>query len=308
MVQLSVVIPCYFEEDVLPQTIERVSAAAEAEYPNNHEILYVDDGSRDSTWELIQRAAGNNPAIRGIRLARNFGHQAALTAGLVESRGEIILVIDADLQDPPELLGPMRKRLEEGFDVVYGKRKRRENETPFKQVTAKLFYWLINWLSDVPIPADTGDFRLMRRPVVEAFLAMKEQHRFVRGMVAWVGFEQSPFEYDRPARAAGETKYPLFKMVRFATDAVTSFSVKPLRLASLGGLLGMGMAVVLAVYLLYSFAFLNVAPGWASLLAAVVFFGSAQLLTLGIIGEYLGRTYMESKQRPLYLISAKTSC
>jgi len=295
--------PCFNEEAVLGETCRRVLAAATEAVGGDFEVIFVDDGSKDRTWTLIGEMAETHGPVRGLRLSRNFGHQAALTAGLEAATGAHILILDADLQDPPELLGAMLERLKQGYDVVYGKRRKRAAETPFKKATAFLFYRFINALSDIPIPADTGDFRLMRREAVDALLAMPEQHRFIRGMVSWTGFRQSALVYDRDARAAGETKYPLWKMIRFATDAVTSFSVKPLRLASLVGFLGIVASAFLWLYVAYSLVFGETIPGWSSLLAVVTFFGSAQLITLGIIGEYLGRTYMESKRRPLFFVS-----
>ena len=229
---ISIVVPCFNEEEILPQTLSRVHAAGQTT-GLSYEILLVDDGSADRTWEIIAAQAQHDARVRGVRLSRNFGHQMALTAGLERARGSEVLVIDADLQDPPELLGVMLAKRAEGFDVVYGQRRSRAGETWFKLVTAKLFYRLIGYLAEVSIPPDTGDFRLMSRRAVDAFLLLPETSRFIRGMVAWIGYAQVAVPYDRQARTAGKTKYSLGRMLRFSADAVTGFSIKPLRAATL---------------------------------------------------------------------------
>ena len=304
-VEISIVVPCYNEEESLPELYRRVSAAAKS-VGRPYELVLVDDGSADRTWEEIAARAKADPAVRGVKLARNHGHQLALTAGLAAAEGDRILMIDADLQDPPELLPDMLAMMDRGYDVVYGKRIRRAGESLFKKATASLFYRLINRLSDVPIPVDVGDFRLVNRRVLDTFLEMPERARFIRGMFAWIGFRQIGLEYEREARFAGETKYPLKAMLRFAGDALTGFSTAPLRLATMLAYGSLVVSAIMAIYVLWSLAVTATAPGWASLLLAVAFFSGIQLLTLGIIGEYLGRLYMEVKGRPLYMIERRT--
>lgn len=299
--ELSVVIPCYNEEDCLEELHRRVSAAAAT--IGSYEILLVNDGSRDATWDIMQRLAASDPQLTVVNLSRNHGHQLALTAGLDLCRGEYILVIDADLQDPPELVSAMLELMrKERADVVYGVRRSREGETAFKKTTAKLFYRLLSRVTDCEIPVDTGDFRLMSRRALAAFLAMPEQARFIRGMVAWVGLKQVPISYDRDDRHAGETKYPLGKMVRFALDALTSFSSAPLKLASHVGIaLGIG-SVGLIGYILAGWLTGETVEGWTSLMLVVVTLGAIQMFVLGLMGEYLGRMYQQQKARPLYIV------
>jgi dolichol-phosphate mannosyltransferase len=301
--RLSAVVPCYNERAVLDVLHQRLSAACRSVAGDDYEIVLVNDGSSDETWEILRHLAAADSHVVAINLARNFGHQLALSAGFSMCRGERVLIIDADLQDPPELLTDMFRLMDTGANVVYGQRINRLGETRFKRWTARLFYRLLSWLTDVPIPIDTGDFRLLDRRVLDVLNRMPEQHRFIRGMVAWAGFKQVPIRYARDARYAGTTNYPLRKMFRFALDGITSFSVKPLRLSlylALGFLL---IAAALFVYVVYSWMFLDSVKGWASLLTLFLVFASAQLLVLGIVGEYVGRIFMESKSRPLYLIS-----
>ena len=298
---LSVVAPCFNEEGVLPEFLQRVGLVLDG-LGGTAEIVLVDDGSRDGTWRLMNEAAAKDKRVVAVRLMRNHGHQLALTAGLSVCRGERILIIDADLQDPPELLPDMMKLLDDGADVVYGQRRQREGETLFKRATAAAFYRLIGRMTDVEIPLDAGDFRLLTRRVLDILLAMPERHRFVRGMVAWIGGRQVTIAYDRKARAAGESKYPLARMIRFAADAITAFSVVPL-MASMT--IGWVMAAVGFTFFIYSIVGwllgLNL-PGWTSLMAAVGLLGGMQFLMLGIIGAYLGRLYDQSKGRPLFMI------
>jgi polyisoprenyl-phosphate glycosyltransferase len=303
---LSVVAPCYNEQDVLPEFLRRVGAVLEA-VGGDGEIVLVDDGSRDRTWEVMTAAAAADPRIVAVRLMRNHGHQLALTAGLSVCRGERILIIDADLQDPPELLPDMMALMDgadggPGADVVYGQRRQRDGESLFKRASAAAFYRLIGRLTDVEIPPDAGDFRLISRRVLELLLAMPERHRFIRGMVAWIGGRQVPLLYDRHARAAGESKYPLGKMIRFAVDAITAFSVVPL-MASMT--IGWIMAVVgfgFFVYSIIGWLLDETLPGWTSIMAAMGLLGGMQFLMLGIIGAYLGRLYDQNKGRPLFMI------
>ena len=301
MPQLSVVIPCYNEEDCLAELYQRVSAACAA-CTEHYEIVLVNDGSKDRTWPMIQDFSAQDPHVMGVNLTRNHGHQLALTAGLTMARGDRILVVDADLQDPPELLKDMMALMDQGFDVVYGQRRQRAGESLFKKSTASLFYRVLLRLSETPIPLDTGDFRLMSRRALDALLAMPEQHRFVRGMVSWIGFPQTALPYDREERFAGTTKYPLKKMVRFAIDAITGFSTKPLRFASQIGLILAALGALLVAYVVIAWLTGETVAGWTSLMAVVVILGSVQMFVLGVIGEYLGRLYMQSKQRPLFLI------
>jgi len=301
---LSIVVPCYNEEACLEQLHARLTAAARAAAPGAYEILLVNDGSRDRTWPIMQGLATADPRLTAINLSRNHGHQLALTAGLDLCAGERILIIDADLQDPPELLPEMIAEMDrQQADVVYAVRRARAGETAFKLGSAKLFYRLLSRLAEIEIPVDTGDFRLMSRRALDALLALPEQARFIRGMVAWIGFRQVPIVYDRAERLAGETKYPLAKMVRFALDAVTGFSTAPLRLASHIGLWLVAASVLLVGYIVFGFLTGSAIQGWTSLMLVVVILGAAQMFVLGMIGEYLGRLYMESKRRPLYIVA-----
>jgi len=296
-----VVAPCYNEEGVLPEFVKRVGAVLDG-IGGTAEIVLVDDGSRDSTWTVIGEAATRDPRVVGVRLMRNHGHQLALTAGLTICRGERVMIIDADLQDPPELLPDMMALMEQGADVVYGQRRLREGESLFKRASAAAFYRLIGRLTDVEIPPDTGDFRLMTRRVLDLLLAMPERHRFIRGMVAWIGGRQVPLLYDRKARAAGETKYPLARMVRFAVDAITAFSVVPLMASMTIGWVMAAVGFGFFVYSIVGYLLDYNLPGWTSLMAAMGLLGGMQFLMLGIIGAYLGRLYDQSKGRPLFMI------
>ena len=301
---LSIVVPCYNEAECLDVLHTRISAAARAAVGDDHEIVLVNDGSRDQSWAVMERLAAADPRLVAINLSRNHGHQLALTAGLDLCAGERILIIDADLQDPPELLADMIATMEsEGADVVYAVRRKREGETFFKKLTASLFYRVLDRVTDTPIPLDTGDFRLMSRRALDALLSLPEQARFIRGMVAWVGFRQVPFPYDRDERLAGESKYPLGKMIRFALDAVTGFSTAPLRLASHMGLVLTGLSLLLFAYIAIGWLSGSAVQGWTSTMLVVVFLGAVQMFVLGMIGEYLGRLYVESKRRPLYLVA-----
>lgn len=299
---LSIVVPCMNEQDVIPTLVERLSAAIKP-WKHDAEILLVDDGSSDGTWEAIQDACLHCPNLVGVKLSANRGHQIALTAGLEAAKGARIMMLDADLQDPPELLSDMMLMMDRGYDVVYGRRIERQGETVFKRATAYAFYRVLNALSDVPIPRDTGDFRLVNRKTLDAVLAMPERSRFIRGMFAWAGFRQIGIEYTRAPRTVGETKYPLRAMLRFAIDAMTSFSTKPLKLATRLSFASLAVSALMAIYVAHSLVVYQTAPGWASVVLAVSFFSGVQLLTLGIMGEYIGRLYVEAKNRPLYFVS-----
>jgi dolichol-phosphate mannosyltransferase len=303
MTALSIVVPCFNEEACLAELHRRLGAAARSAVGEDYELVLVNDGSRDGSWPVMQRMAADDAHVVAVNLSRNHGHQLALTAGLDLCRGDTVLVIDADLQDPPELLPAMIEAMREsGADVVYGVRKSRAGETAFKRATAHGFYRLLSRATEVDIPLDAGDFRLMSRRALDALLAMPEQARFIRGMVAWIGFKQVPFAYDRQERFAGETKYPLKKMMRFALDALTGFSSAPLKLASHAGLwLSLG-SVLLILYIAYAWATGPNIQGWTSLMLVVVVLGAVQMFVLALMGEYIGRLYNEAKRRPLYIV------
>jgi glycosyltransferase involved in cell wall biosynthesis len=298
---LSVVAPCFNEAGNLLEFHRRIAAVCEG--LGAWELILVNDGSTDTTFDLIRDLVQRDQHVTGINLARNYGHQIALTAGLHYCTGEYILILDADLQDPPELLDEMLRLMDQqSADVVYGQRRARSGETWFKTRTAALFYRLMRRLVDIDLPVDAGDFRLMNRRTVAVLNSMPEQHRFIRGMVAWIGLRQVPLLYDRDPRRAGETHYPLHRMIRLAFDAITGFSVMPLRLASLAGA-GVGViGLLLLSYTLLGWITGSVTQGWTSMMSLMLILGGAQLLLLGIFGEYLGRLYIEAKRRPLFVV------
>ena len=303
---VSVVVPCYDEEAVIEETHRRLTAALAELAVGDFEVIYVDDGSRDGTAGRLRRLHESDPRVRVLRFSRNFGHQIAVTAGLEHATGDVIVLIDADLQDPPEVIGEMLAKWRDGFDVAYGVRTDRDGESAFKRGSARLFYRIVNSFSDTTIPLDVGDFRLMDRRVVTALRAMPERARFVRGMVSWVGYRQAAVPYRRAARYAGETKYPLFKMLSLAIDGLTSFSLVPLRLASWVGFAASALAMIGIVYALSVRLMTSEwVPGWATVFVAALFLGGIQLVALGIIGEYVGRAYVESKRRPLYFLEER---
>jgi dolichol-phosphate mannosyltransferase len=303
MPALSIVVPCFNEEACLPALHARLTAAAKNAVGEDYELVLVNDGSRDGSWAMMQRMAAEDRHLVAVNLSRNHGHQLALTAGLDLCRGETILIIDADLQDPPELLSEMLTAMRaEDADVVYGVRRSRLGETAFKRATAHGFYRLLSRATEVDIPLDAGDFRLMSRRALDALLAMPEQARFIRGMVAWIGFRQLPFAYDRQERFAGATKYPFGKMVRFALDALTGFSSAPLKLASHVGLALSALSLLLVLYIAYAWIAGQSIQGWTSLMLVVVVLGAVQMFVLALMGEYIGRLYNEAKRRPLYIV------
>jgi len=303
MTALSIVVPCFNEQECLAALHERLTKAAKAAAGRDYEIILVNDGSRDRTWPMMTALAATDPRIVAVNLSRNHGHQLALTAGLDLCRGETVLIIDADLQDPPELLSEMMEVMErEQADVVYGLRTARAGETRFKRATAHAFYRMLARATDVDIPVDAGDFRLISRRALDTLLAMPEQSRFIRGMVAWIGFRQVPFPYKRDERFAGTTKYPLSKMIRFALDALTGFSSAPLKLASHAGLWLAAGSVLLVIYILAGWLSGRAIPGWTSLMLVVVAIGAVQMFVLAMMGEYIGRLYSQAKQRPLYIV------
>jgi dolichol-phosphate mannosyltransferase len=303
MTALSIVVPCFNEEPCLDALYRRLSAAARASAGEDYEIVLVNDGSRDGSWPLMRRLAEADPRLVAVNLSRNHGHQLALTAGLDLCRGDNVLIIDADLQDPPELLADMLATMRaEEADVVYGVRRSRAGETAFKRATAHGFYRLLKSATEVEIPVDAGDFRLMSRRALDALMAMPEQARFIRGMVAWIGFKQVPILYNRDQRFAGDTKYPFRKMLRFAFDAITGFSSAPLKLASHAGLaLSLGSLLII-VYITYAWLAGQSIQGWTSLMLVVVILGAVQMFVLALMGEYIGRLYNQAKQRPLYIV------
>lgn len=303
---LSVVVPCFNEEVVIRETHRHLVASLEKVPHLDFELIYVDDGSRDATLKHLRDLQRMDERVRVLALSRNFGHQIALTAGLQNAQGDAVVVIDADLQDPSEVILEMLDRWREGADVAYGTRTQREGETAFKRWTASAFYRLIDRIADVAIPRDVGDFRLMDRKVVDVILAMPERDRFVRGMVAWTGFRQESVPYRRMPRPSGETKYSFQKMSRLAIDGILSFSLVPLRLATYVGFFASGLALSGIVYALALRIFTDIwITGWALLFIAIVFFGGVQLVFIGIMGEYLGRIYHEVKRRPLYLVKER---
>lgn len=292
---ISIIVPMYFEEEVAEECYNRLTSVAR-ENNLNYEIIFVNDGSTDKTLDILEEMAKKDSRVKIISFSRNFGHQIAVTAGIDKARGDAAVIIDADLQDPPELIPHMIKLWQDGFDVVYGKRKKREGESSFKLVTAKLFYRFLNNMSSVKIPMDTGDFRLIDRKVILELKNMPEHNRFLRGMSSWIGFKQIALEYHRKERFAGETKYPLKKMIKFALDGIFSFSSKPLKFIEYLG----SVTIIIALFL---FAYSVITPSTLmAILTALTFIGGIQLLSLGIVGEYISRIYDESKGRPLYII------
>jgi polyisoprenyl-phosphate glycosyltransferase len=300
---LSVVVPCYNEEACLRATHERLSAAL-AELSNvRYELIYVDDGSRDTTAELLRELYETDPHVTVVLLSRNFGHQVAVTAGIEHATGDAVVLIDADLQDPPEVIAEFVRYWRDGYEVVYGVRTEREGETRFKLWTATLFYRLIRRMTPIEIPEQAGDFRLLSRRAADAFARMPERARFIRGMTSWIGFAQTGVPYRREPRGAGATKYPLRRMVHFATDAITSFSTTPIRIVTGIGFASVIFCVAYLAWTLYVRLFTDTAvQGWASVIVLVLGFGGLQLVGLGIIGSYVGRIFEEVKQRPLYLV------
>jgi dolichol-phosphate mannosyltransferase len=304
---LTLVLPIFNEEAVIPELHTRLQEFL-GKLGLDAEVVFVNDGSKDRSMELLRGLAATEPRYRILSFARNFGHQVAITAGLDFARGKAVVVMDADLQDPPEVVLEMVAKWREGFDVVYGKRRSREGETFFKLLTAKWFYRMFAAMIPIEVPLDTGDFRLMSRKVVVALRELREVHRFVRGMVAWVGFRQTAVFYDRPGRFAGETKYPFRKMLRFAIDGITSFSILPLRFATYLGMLISVASIGVAVWaLVVKFVFHSVVPGWTALTVLIALLAAVQLLMIGILGEYVGRIYEQVKSRPLYVVGERVN-
>lgn len=307
MKKVSLVIPMYYEEEVAEECYRRVKEMLISLESYEHEIIFVNDGSKDKTLEILEKIASNDKNVKVISFARNFGHQCAVTAGLKEVTGDAVVIIDADLQDPPELIPDMLKLWEEGNEVIYAKRKKRDGESAFKLFTAKMFYKTLNGLSDVEIPKDTGDFRLADRKVVDVINSLPEHNKFLRGLFSWVGFKQTPFEYERKERFAGKTKYPLKKMLKLASDGIISFSSKPLKIIGGIGIVSIFVSFLVLLYAILSFIFKwnNLTAGWTSIMVAITFFAGVQLLSIWIMSEYIARIYDESKGRPQYIIDKK---
>lgn len=302
MIKYSIVVPAFNEEEVITETYHRLINVME-QTKEEYEILFINDGSRDKTMELISDICKQDNRIKLINFSRNFGHQIAVTAGMEYSKGQAVVIIDADLQDPPEVILRMIEKWKEGYDVVYGKRSKRKGESWFKKITAKLFYRFLNSMTSVDIPVDTGDFRLIDRRVCDTMKSLTEKNRYVRGLVSWVGYKQVEVEYVREERFAGETKYPLKKMIKLAADAIVSFSYKPLKLAGFIGILLSLCSFVYLIIIIFQRLFTNTTVvGWASILAVMLFFNGVTLVLQSINGAYIGRIYEETKNRPLFIV------
>ena len=302
--KVSIVVPMYYEEKVVEECYNRLLKVVSNIKNYDYEIIFINDGSKDKTLDILQKIANKDKNVKVISFSRNFGHQCAVTAGIKYVTGDAIVIIDADLQDPPELIPDMLKLWEEGNEVIYGKRKVRKGESAFKLLTAKMFYKTLNALSDVEIPKDTGDFRLVDRKVVDVINSLPEHNKFLRGLFSWVGFKQYPFEYERQERFAGETKYPLKKMLKLASDGIISFSSKPLKLVGGIGIFSIIISFLLLIYAIiaYIFKFSGLTAGWTSIIVAITFFAGVQLLSIWIMSEYIARIYDETKNRPQYII------
>ena len=304
MKKISLVIPMYYEEQVAEECYKRVSKVLKGLNDYDYEIIFVNDGSKDKTLPILEKIADKDKKVKIVSFSRNFGHQAAVTAGLKYVTGDAVVIMDADLQDPPELVPDMLKKWEEGYEVIYGKRKKRDGESAFKLLTAKAFYATLNKLSDVEIPKDTGDFRLVDRKVVDVVNSLPEHNKFLRGLFSWVGFKQYPYEYERKERFAGKTKYPLKKMLKLAKDGIIGFSTKPLKIVGGLGILSVVVSIIILIYAILSFAFSwnNLTAGWTSIMCTMTFLGGIILISLWMIGEYIARIYDETKQRPQYIV------
>ena len=307
MKKISLVIPMYYEEQVAEECYKRVSKVLKGLKDYDYEIIFVNDGSKDKTLPILEKIADKDKKVKIVSFSRNFGHQAAVTAGLKYVTGDAVVIMDADLQDPPEIVPDMLKKWEEGYEVIYGKRKKRDGESAFKLLTAKAFYATLNKLSDVEIPKDTGDFRLVDRKVVDVVNSLPEHNKFLRGLFSWVGFKQYPYEYERKERFAGKTKYPLKKMLKLAKDGIIGFSTKPLKIVGGLGILSVVVSIIILIYAILSFAFSwnNLTAGWTSIMCTMTFLGGIILISLWMIGEYIARIYDETKQRPQYIVDKK---
>jgi len=305
---VSVIIPCYNEELVIRESYNRLKEALESHEFNNFELLFVNDGSHDKTADILREIASDEKRIRVLTFSRNFGHQAAVTAGLNACSGDLAIIIDADLQDPPEVIPEMIDlHQSEQCNVVYGVRKSRKGEGLVKKQTAKAYYRILNYLSDIPLPVDTGDFRLIDRKVIDAFNSLDEKNKYIRGLIGWIGFKQCPLYFTRDARFAGETKYPLRKMLKFAAVGLFYFSKKPLKIATTIGFFSIlvGLALAIWAFIHVVFGFGDLVSGWTSTIIIIIFFGGVQLLTIGVLGQYIGSLFDEVKNRPEYIIDEK---
>ena len=301
---ISIVVPVFNEEQVIQNTINVLNETV-SKWSFDHEIIYVNDGSTDGTSQILKQVSGSNPKIKVINFSRNFGHQMAFTAGLDYAKGDAVIVIDGDLQDPPEVMKEFIQKWQKGYNVVYGKRIKRKGETFFKLITANLYYRLMEKFSDTKIPRDVGDFRLMDRAVVDKLKIMKERHRFIRGMVSWVGFKQIFVEYVRNERVAGETKYPFKKMLRFALDGIFSFSTVPIKYTIVMGIITTTLAIAGIIYVFIARLLTDGwVSGWTTLIITILLIGGIQLISIGILGQYIGRTFEEIKRRPLYIVES----
>ncbi|MFN8417525.1 MAG: glycosyltransferase family 2 protein [Cytophagaceae bacterium] len=302
MEKLSIIIPIYNEESNIYKLYDRMLSVV-TKLPLSYEFIFINDGSKDQSIQLIKSLASKDSNVKYIDFSRNFGHQIAVTAGLDKCSGDKIVIIDADLQDPPELIGEMYAKMKEGYEVVYAKRKSRKGESFLKKFTARTFYRTLASLTSVEIPVDTGDFRIMDKKIVEVLKQMPEQHKFLRGQISWIGFRQTYIEYDRDERHGGQTGYTYKKMIRFALDGITSFSNIPLKFATISGFVVSGVAFLIMLYALYSrFILKDYVPGWTSLILSIMFIGGVQLICVGIIGEYISRLGDNVRKRPLYVV------
>ncbi|HEY0712194.1 MAG TPA: glycosyltransferase family 2 protein [Polyangia bacterium] len=307
--KLSLIIPIFNEEEVIPELQRRLEGflAGVSEIQGSWEVILIDDGSKDRSLTLLEAMAKSDPRYKIVSFSRNFGHQFAITAGIDRAEGDAVVIMDADLQDPPEVVQRMLEKMREGYDVVYAVREKREGETLFKRITAAAYYRILNRMLGVKIPVDVGDFRLMSRAVVMVLRSLREQHRFVRGMVAWLGFKQCSVRYERPMRFAGVTKYPIRKMLKFAIDGITSFSTIPLRFSTYLGILSGIATLAVGAWAVYAKLYDRTVPGWTTIMLLVAAVASGQFLMIGVLGEYVGRIYEEVKRRPLYVVAKDTT-
>lgn len=307
---VSVIVPCFNEEKVLRETYRRLTTVLGGRVNFHHELIFVDDGSSDATPRILQELASRDPRVRVIRFSRNFGHQPAVSAGIRRCGGDLAVIIDADLQDPPEVIPGMIQQLAATeSNVVYGVRKARRGETLFKRATASLYYHLLSRLSEVPLPVNTGDFRLIDRKIIDAFNSLQEHNKYIRGLISWMGFKQTPFYYERDARQAGETKYSIRKMLRFASTGIFYFSKKPLQIATTFGFCSVAAGLLLSLWILINklISPQYIVSGWSSIILLTIYFGGVQLLTIGILGHYIGSLFDEVKRRPEYIIDEQVA-
>lgn len=308
MKKISIIVPMYYEQEVAIECYNRIKSVLNKisnEY--EHEIIFINDGSKDKTLNILKDIANKDKLAKIISFSRNFGHQAAVIAGIKNCNGDVTVIIDADMQDPPELILDMLEKWKEGYKIVYAKRKKRKGETPFKLITAKMFYKMLNTLSCVEIPKDTGDFRLIDKEVIQVIRELPEHNKFLRGLFSWIGYNQIPIEYERQERYAGKTKYPIKKMLKLAIDGIIGFSTKPLKIVGLLGIMSIIISIAILIYsiLSYIFAWNNLTAGWTSIMVTVTFFAGVQLMSLWVMSEYIARIYDESKSRPEYIIEEK---